>query len=419
MEIKTKKIYNVIFTLICAAIIFIFVFFAVNSREPDMILQNGEITVPQKTEIPSVSSEQITTDEGPLFEYTEARITFTGAGDNVVHQCLWMDAAKRALPGGRAYNFKPMFFDVADMIASADIAFINQETLMAGTGFELSGYPTFNSPQELGYDLAELGFDVINIANNHMADKGERGLVQTIEFWRSLDITLIGAYLDSGELDNIGVIERGGIKTAFLAYTYGTNGIALSKNAKAVIPYINEELIISQIEKAKEISDAVIVSMHWGNENVSEPTAEQKKIAQLIADCGAVAIIGHHPHVLQPIEWIEGKNGGRTLCVYSLGNIASGMDHPKNMVGGFINFDIVMRQNTVTAENPVFTPTIYHYGQNWLGGYIYKLEDYTPELAKSHGTNTLHGIFRTVDELRFYVTDNISGEFLKGGGGQQ
>jgi poly-gamma-glutamate synthesis protein (capsule biosynthesis protein) len=286
--------------------------------------------------------------------------------------------------------------------------------MMAGEGFPLAGYPLFNAPRELAYDLIELGFDVMNIANNHMIDTGAAGLTNTINFLRSLDVTVIGDYLNSGELYEIKVVERGGIRVGFLAYTYSTNGLRLPAGSEIIIPYYNDdELIISQIAKAKEVADAVIVSMHWGDEDSFTPNTTQRRLARLMADHGVLAVIGHHPHVLQPIEWIEGSGGGRMLCVYSLGNLANGMIRPMNMVGGFINFDIVKRGGEVTLENPVLTPTIYYYGRDWFNGHIYLLEDYTEELAASHGTRTRHGFTRSVDDLWGYVTRNIDAEFLR------
>ena len=382
------------------------------AANPPVISVTPDITASADIiDIPDITTEELAEPDEP--EITEYRITFTGTGDNVIHPCLWMDAKNRAVPGGREYNFKPVFGDVADMIAGADIAFINQETPMAGEGFELSGYPMFNSPQDLGHDLVELGFDVINIANNHMLDKGQRGLINTANFLRSLGVTVIGDYLNGDELYQIKTVERGGIKIAFLAYTYSTNGVVLPAGSEIIIPYIGDELILSQVEKAKSAADAVIISIHWGDEDSFRPNAEQKRVAQLMADSGVLAIIGHHPHVLQPIEWLERKDGGRTLCVYSLGNFASGMMRPMNMIGGFIGFDIVKRGSLVELDNPVFTPTIYYYGQGWLNGHAYLLESYTPALALAHGTFTRHGYSRSVDELREYVTKNISAEFLR------
>ena len=437
MKSKTQESYKFFFIILSIAILGIIIFYVVyhnslnkdgsnsslsSSNTDEEISNTGEIITQittRETTADEAETEPENTDEtqpvksDSVITITESRITFTGTGDNVVHECLWMDAAKRIIPGGRAYNFKPMFDDIADMISKADIAFINQETLMAGSDFVLSGYPLFNSPQELGHDLVELGFDIINIATNHMNDKGEKGLTSTINFWRSLDTIVIGDYLNQDEIYDIKVIERGGIKIAFLSYTYGTNGITLPQSSSIVIPYMSDELFLAQIGKAKEISDAVIVSLHWGEENTFKPTASQRQFAQLIADHGVLAIIGHHPHVLQPIEWIEGTGGNKTLCVYSLGNLASGMIAPANMIGGFISFDIVKRDNTVTLETPVFTPTIYYYGHGWLDGHIYLLKDYTPELAKSHGTYTRHGYSDTIDTLWGYVTKNIAAEFLE------
>ncbi|MCL2096165.1 MAG: CapA family protein [Oscillospiraceae bacterium] len=440
MQTKPDRKYAIFFAALIVAVLAMFAFFSMRDSDKNNGAKPPETETPsnisnildnyistertEQTELPEITDITEITDTAeseniPEPEEKEIRIRFTGTGDNVVHECLWMDAQRRALPDGREYNFKPMFADAADIIASADIAFINQETPMAGSDYALAGYPLFNSPQDLGHDLAELGFDVINIANNHMLDKGEKGLVNTIDFLRSLPPLVIGDYLNRDELYDIKIIERNGIKTAFLAYTYSTNGLALPAGSEVIIPYIDDGLIVSQIEKAKEISDAVIVSVHWGEEDSFNPTTNQKRLAQLMADHGVLAIIGHHPHVLQPVEWLEGIGGNKTLCVYSLGNLASGMIRPMNMVGGFISFDIVKRietgenQNRIIIENPVFTPTIYYYGSGWLNGHVYLLKDYTPELAKSHGTFTRHGYSRTVEDLWGYVTRNISGEFLE------
>ena len=435
LESRTNIIYKNFFVAFTVVIFCIFVIFLVYNLFSEKNIteepQNDVYSSPNQTEVSHVLITEITeiTEKETFSDITaeeniiqvqtepeepvECRITFTGTGDNIVHECLWIDARNRALPDGRAYNFKPLFKDVASMIASADIAFINQETPMAGEDFALSAYPQFNSPQDVGYDLVELGFDVINIATNHMIDKGEKGFINTVNFLRSLDTVIIGDYLNQDELYKIKVIERGGIKIAFLAYTYSTNGISLPAKSEIIIPYIDKELIVSQIEKAKETADAVIVSMHWGEENSFVPTLGQKQFAQLMADNGVLAIIGHHPHVLQPIEWIEGTNGSKTLCVYSLGNLASGMIHPMNMIGGFISFDIVMTDKKVAVENAVFTPTIYYYGKGWLNGRVYLLKDYTPEIAATHGTHTKHGYTHTIEELWAYVTKNINAEFLK------
>ncbi len=353
--------------------------------------------------------------EEPINEPTEtARISFLAAGDNVIHPCIYMDARNRATPETRAYNFKPMYDDVADYIASFDLAFINQETLMCGGDVPLSGYPHFNSPQELGYDLLEIGFDIVGMANNHMCDKGASGLEATIDFWQSEDmsgILMIGGYRNREDYDNIRIIEREGVKIAFLSYTYETNGLRLPLSSELVVPYINDDDIIRQCKLAKDAADLVIASVHWGDENQTTPNAEQKRVAKLLADNGTDVILGHHPHVLQPIEWIE-TDRGETLCIYSLGNLLSAMQYWSNMVGGFFTFDIVaMSDGEIYIDSPEFIPTAFFYGPSYFNSHLYFLKDYPADVAKNHGTGKLYGSYASPQNMLEFA-ERIMGDYL-------
>ncbi len=351
--------------------------------------------------------ERVSTE--PKYE----KVSFVGCGDNIIYVGNIRDAEYNAIEGGRQYNFKPTFERVSPQIADADIAFINQETLMCGEGYEISFYPCFNSPQDLGYDLVELGFDVVGIANNHMLDKGSAGLAETIKFWKNQDVLMIGGYENEADYNNIRVMEKNGIKIAFLSYTYGTNGITKNPASPLVIPYIEDEVIKSQIEAAKAVSDFIMVSIHWGNEDQFMYSDEQKRVGQLIADAGADAIIGHHPHVIQPIEWLTGVSGNKTLCVYSLGNFAAEQAYQYNMVGGMIEFDIVqVDDGKPYLENVVFEPTVYHYNKNLMSNTIYYMKDYTPDLAEKHSVKTFFGNRFDYDTLYQYVYDTIPPEFL-------
>ncbi len=340
-------------------------------------------------------------------------VSFIGCGDNIIYVGNIRDAEYNAIEGGRKYNFKPTFEKVAERISTADIAFINQETLMCGEGYEISFYPCFNSPQELGYDLVELGFDVVGIANNHMLDKGSDGLAATINFWENQDVLMIGGYENEADYNNIRVTEKNGIKIAFLSYTYDTNGIRKNPASPLAIPYIEDEVIKRQIEVAKGVSDFIMVSIHWGNEDQFMYNDEQKRVGQLIADAGADAIIGHHPHVIQPIEWLTGVNGNKTLCVYSLGNFAAEQAYQYNMVGGMIGFDIVqVDDGKPYLEKVVFEPTVFHFNRNLMSNTIYYMKDYTPELAERHSVKTFFGHTFDYDTLYQYVYDTIPQEFL-------
>ena len=361
--------------------------------------------------LPIESSTDATPTQTPDTSNLKFRTSFIGCGDNIIYGTK--EAVIHAEPGGRKYNYKPYYNGVWDIIENADIAFINQETLMCGDGYPLSYYPRFNSPQELGYDLVDMGFDVVNIANNHMLDKNADGLSKTIDFWNNMDVLMIGGYKDETDFDNIRIFEKNGLKIAFLSYTYATNGLSKPASSSLKIPYINDDDIIRQTALAKECSDFLMVSVHWGDEGSLTPNNEQKRVAKLFADCGVDAVIGHHPHVIQPVEWITGKDGNKMLCVYSLGNFMAQQDMDYNMVGGIISFDIVHSKKTKPyLENVQYIPTVFHFNGRFTDNNVYRMQDYTPELANVHGVRTYFHNKLTFDGLRKYVTDTIDAEFL-------
>ncbi|MDO4618129.1 MAG: CapA family protein [Clostridia bacterium] len=340
------------------------------------------------------------------------RVSFVGCGDNIVYKGTVMDAAERST-GERTYNFKPQYDNVKEKIESADIAFINQETVMDSSR-ELSYYPMFNSPTDMAYDLSEVGYDVVNVATNHMLDKGSDGLSNNIEFLKTMPYMVIGGYENNADFMTPRVMEKNGIKIAFASFTYGTNGMSKSASSDLKIPYINDDDIKRQLTMCKENADFVIVSVHWGVEGSMTPSEEQKKTARLMADMGADVIVGHHPHVIQPVEWIERADGGRTLCVYSLGNFAAMQAYDYNMLGGMIEFDIVKKdEDKPYLENVYFTPTVYHFGSNFRNTKVYYLSEYTPELANKHGVKTRYARHLSIETFNSYVDKTIDAEFLR------
>ncbi len=369
--------------------------------------ERAEAPVEKPADVPEIP--EIVAPPEPVVE----RVSFTALGDNIIYYGNTRDAKSLALEGGREYNFKPMFENVASLVADSDISFINQETLMAGEGYSIGYYPFFNSPQDLGYDLEELGFDVVSIANNHMLDKGADGLLSTIKFWKEREPLMIGGYEDEADFEEMRVLERNGIKIAFLSYTYGTNGNVKRPDSPVVIPYYTEEILTRHMQKATESAEFVIVSMHWGDEGAFTPNEEQKRYAQLLCDLGADVIIGHHPHVIQPVEYLTGKNGNSTLCFYSLGNFAAEQARDYNMVGGIAQFDIVSVDNGApTVENVLFTPTVFHFPASFYGNVVYLMEDYTPALANLHGVRTYYGNFLSYEKLLSYAENTIDEKFL-------
>ncbi|AGY81105.1 CapA family protein [Carnobacterium inhibens] len=377
--------------------------------------ENEKVEEPMET-----SSEIISTSEssGNLEEQRneEKRVSFLGVGDNLIHNVIFEEAQ---LEDG-SFDFKPMFENVSDDIEKVDLAFINQETLIGGDEFGFSGYPTFNTPSNMAGNLNELGFDLVNGASNHSLDKGKQGIINTLEIWdKQEDMVFTGVFDSQKERDTIPVIERDGVTFSFLAYTYGTNGIEPDVSYR--LNYFDEDLITQDIERAKEVSDFVIVSAHWGDEHMLEPNDFQKDYAQLFADLEVDAVIGTHPHVIQPVEWVEGKNGNQTLVVYSLGNFLSAMSTgtENNMLGGMISFDFVMTEEEKAIENVKWDATVMQYtgiknentdSRNHFR--IYQLDEYTEELASQHALNSSQGNQLSKESLQQTTENVIDAEFL-------
>lgn len=368
---------------------------------------DGKVTDFYIDEAPSDSSNepapQVPTEK-------EARVSFTAVGDNIMYDCAFTDAQNRANEEYPEYNFTPIYENILPAIQAADLAYINQETLMAGPEYGYSDYPCFNSPRHLGDQLTEMGFDIINIANNHMLDMTTPGLLDTIEYWRTKDVTLLGGYEDEEAYNKPCIIEKNGISMVFLSYTYATNGFTPSASSSVVVPYLEEQTLISDIRRVRDMADVVIVSVHWGNENQFEPTSEQRRLAQIMCDEGVDIIIGTHPHVIQPVEWLYSAGGNQTLCIYSLGDLVAVMMKAANMLGGICSFDIVKRDGAISIENVLFTPVVHHFGPSYYNSKLYYLSDFTQELASTFGK--VYGISSSYEELCRITTDVIDSQFL-------
>jgi len=234
------------------------------------------------------------------------------------------------------YNFDAFFTEVAPVLSEADWVFGNLETPLAGEdagGY--SGYPMFNAPPELADALKNAGFQVLSTANNHSLDRREKGVLRTLEHLRSHGLVPVGTAASAEEAEKIAIETRNGIALAFLAYTYGTNGIPVPEDKPYLVSLIEENRMTEQIRKARELgADAVAVSMHFGVEYQPKPNAEQKRLSELLVAAGADIVLGSHPHVLQPYEWIETLDAGGNLrkgvVIYSMGNFISNQDRSRN-----------------------------------------------------------------------------------------
>ena len=266
-------------------------------------------------------------------------VTLLFAGDAMQHQTQ-LDHAFR---NGK-YDYSSYFQQVKDEISRADAAIVNLETTLGGKPYK--GYPMFCSPDEYAIALKDAGFDIFLNANNHILDRFSKGLHRTLDVLDSLGVMHTGVFRNGEEREKVYplIIEKNGIRIAFLNYTYGTNGI--EPVFPDVVNYIHRLQMQQDIQRAKELkADVIIANMHWGVEYKLLYNREQEKTAQFLLEEGVGIVMGSHPHVVQPAQLVTDSLGNRTnLVVYSLGNFVSGMT-AVNTDGGQMIKVVLDKQN--------------------------------------------------------------------------
>lgn len=300
-------------------------------------------------------------------------------GDVLLHPSVY-NSGRRA---DGSYDFSHLFANVSDEVSACDLALVDQETILGGTGMGLAGYPVFNGPQEVGDAEAEAGFDVVLRATNHTMDMGYDGIHSELEFWRTAhpEVAVVGCTdpqaEDPAPTNDIYVYEKDGFRVAVLNYTYGLNGYGDPRGAVAVL---DEARVREDCRRAHEEADMVVVCPHWGTENVIGPDEGQKRWAGLFLECGVDVVLGNHPHVMGPVETMTGEGGHTMVCYWSVGNFVSGMAAPQNMVGGMAR--VTLERDATGACR------VASYGMKPLVTHInpadettYFLADYTAELA--------------------------------------
>lgn len=343
--------------------------------------------------VETLPAEEETTEE----ETTEAAggsgtVHFLAVGDNLIHTRVYQSAQEHA-EGDEAYNFYYCYQNVLDKVEAADLAFINQETVICNGEYEVTGSNlNFCSPDELGIQLVDMGFDIVNLSNNHILDKGADGMRACMDFWdervaENPGLIVEGVYRDYQDMFDYRTTEVNGVTVGVLGYTDHTNGYSLPASSEMEIPYLHEEeLIEKQIKELSEMVDCVVVSAHWGVEDTHVISEDVKSIAKKMIGWGADIIIGTGPHTLQSMEYITRPDGTEGFVYYSLGNFISGQTDNFNMVGGMALFDIVKENGVTTIENPKLTPLITQYETGHLNNVrVYPYYLYTDELIADHG----------------------------------
>lgn len=347
--------------------------------------------LPKEAEVVSSTATQNNT---VVEEKKSITIHLAAIGDAMCHSQNFKDAYQTST---KNYDFSHVFTNIRQKVESADIAIGNLETTFAGAEKGYSGFPTFNTPDALGYALKDMGVDVLSTANNHSLDKGYSGIVRTLDVLDEAGISHMGTYRSLEEQNKILIKDVNGIKFAFLSFTYGTNGIPVPKGKEYCINLIDETLMKRQIDQAKEEQvDVICVSMHWGDEYKIKQNKTQENLADFLFENGVDIILGSHPHVLEPMEkrtitLADGttKDG---FVIYSLGNFISAQKQENTRNTIILDLQITKNpEGKISIDKVEYTP-LYVYDKGAGKPQRYKILDIRQTIANyENGTDTSIG----------------------------
>jgi len=305
----------------------------------------------------------------------EQKLTIGGVGDLLIHKYIHNAAQKQST------HYSYLWKNVSKHIRAVDIMYANLETPLAGgvardysqqrdpgvywdsDEYIYSGYPSFNTPPEFAKNLVAGGFDVVSTANNHASDRSVLGINKTIDSLESSGLAFSGTRRSGSQSSYATIVQKKGWKVAFIACTYGLSGPTSRKIESQVLHCFSQKsLLKKEIRSAKSVADAVVVTPHWGAENVHQPHSSQVSLAKEIAEAGADVIIGTHSHVIQPIVKIATSDGREVPVVYGTGNFVSSQPGI-NKLGLMVVVGLSKRGNQVwvnsTRHLPIYMTASY------------------------------------------------------------
>lgn len=363
-EVKKKKMKkSVVMIPICLVLIVslcIVVFFIVNKS---FTAKTGKSSVYGKKTIEAKREE---------VDY-EAKVFMVG--DALIHSAVYDDVKK----GDGTYDFSPILQHIKPISSKYDIAYYNQETILGGASLGYSNYPRFNTPSECGDAFVDAGFNLVSLATNHTMDKGEQGVLNSVEYWKKhANVGVSGQWSSYDErAESVKkVYEVNNIKYAFISYTIWTNGLETPYGKDYLNSVYSPEKAKADIESVRGSVDFVIVAMHWGTEYAFYVDQKQEEITNYLSSLGVDLIIGAHPHVVQTVNYI---NDGKTFVIYSLGNFVSAQNDVDNYTGlamevtlrKHIDLDGKITNNVVDPKAQlIYTTTTYRRG--WPSDFVVK-----------------------------------------------
>lgn len=341
-----------------------------------------------KTKAAAAAAEKKKQQEAALEkEQEENIIDFLAVGDNIAH----LGMRESGMTESGDWNYDAIYQPVKEDVEAADLALVTQETVFVENREDISGYPSFGTPPEFGDALVHTGFDMVAHATNHILDKGTDSIEYTMKWWKEnhADTRILGIHESQADADNMTVIQCKALKLAMLDYTYGLNDIPLAEDKSYMIDVFNEEKARADIKKAREAADVVIVVMHVGDEYVQDVDDQTRQWVNLFLEEDVDIVIGSHPHVIRTMETLTGEDGHKMLVYYSLGNFTSTQNDLPSLLGAMAKITIKKDVKTGAIQIPEheFIPLLMHYNHDSRTYGIYKLNEYTQELADQHTAN--------------------------------
>lgn len=290
-------------------------------------------------------------------------IRITCVGDLMSHE----PQVNNARIGANKFDFRPSFSEVKPYLANADLTIGNLETTCAGSGKPYKGYPAFNTPDEYVEALKDAGFDLLVTSNNHSMDTGEEGLLRTISVVKKNGLAYTGTHVSQRDRDSVRVFTLKGVKLAVLNYTYGTNGMYPVPEHKYMLNLIDTALIKADIASARKAgADIVLVFYHYGLENKSELSDDQKLAVNKAVEYGADLIIGAHTHVISPVAYFPTKTAklDTGFVAYGLGNFLSNQYWRYADAGVIVSVELTrnVTKNTIRISRTDYLPTWVYRG---------------------------------------------------------
>jgi poly-gamma-glutamate synthesis protein (capsule biosynthesis protein) len=323
-------------------------------RLPLVALTLGVVTVEMREAWSSHSPPPVFDARRSDRSVTEDTIRLAIVGDLMCHSSQFNEA--RTATG---YDFRYAFAPVRRYLVEADLAIGNLETVTAGEAERFTGYPAFNTPVEYLDALKDAGFDVLTTANNHSLDRQFLGVERTINALDARGLRHTGSARTQSERDRSLIVSVKGLQLGVLAYTYGTNGIPMPAGRPFAVNLIDTLAMARDVVRARvEGAEAIAVFLHWGNEYERQPNTAQRRVAAFLARQGVDLILGSHPHVLQPAEWL-GDATDRTFALYSLGNFFSAQRQPFTDSGVIMQLSLIRPRDggRVRIGTTQFVPT--------------------------------------------------------------